>query len=193
MSEGVVVGPERRGERWLALAVATRVSSVVSPFCEKFAAREESFTVTQMVESGWREESGTGDEREFQLESVPLLAAVRRKVSPVAHASAPAVDAAVRAVEGLASWHRSGEAGVADVMAAAIDVALEFDRHGVEAPDEWTSWVAFECAGQSELAARLLAADADLSAAGSYDVRFAAGESSMEYRNALKRWLRTSA
>ncbi|MEU2118722.1 hypothetical protein ABZ567_24465 [Streptomyces sp. NPDC016459] len=173
--------------------MATRVSSVVSPFCEKFGAQEESFTVTQMVESGWREESGTGDEREFQLESVPLLEAVLRKVSPVAHAGAPAVEAAVRAVAGLASWHESGEAGAADVMAAAIDVALQFDRHGIEAPEGWTSWVAFECAGQSELAARLLAADADLSAAGSYDVRFAAGDSSMEYRNALKRWLRASA
>ncbi|MFF0277921.1 hypothetical protein ACIQ9R_24105 [Streptomyces sp. NPDC094447] len=145
-----------------------------------------------MVESGWREESGTGSEREFQLESVPLLELARQKISLVVHASAPAVEDAVRAVAGLASWHESGDAGVLDVMTAAIGVALHFDRHGIEAPEGWTSWVSFECAGQAELAARLLAVDADLSAAGSYDVRFAAGESSMEYRNALKRWLRAA-
>ena len=179
-----------RAERWFSVAAATRVNSVVSIFFEKFARQEDSFAAVQVVESAWREAAGQGEEVGFQLESIPLVEGLKNKAISLENQASAAVAASLDAALLVSSYHRDGNPRVAEVAASARAVALEFDRHGIAAPEGCASWLAFESLGHSELADSVFGAGVTLDPGDSFEIRFKSGEESMNYRNAIKAWLR---
>ncbi|MFE7750225.1 hypothetical protein [Streptomyces sp. NPDC057428] len=170
------------------MAVATRVNSVVSVFFESFYRQADSFAAVQAVESAWRE-VGAEPEVEFQLESVPLVSHLKEKVTAAEKACSGAVCAALEAARLVASYHRDSDPRVAEVVASAFAMALEFDRHQIEPPEGNSSWFSFESRGQADLADRVLRGDIQPEPPAQYELRFKAGEESMAYRRALKKWI----
>ncbi|GHK05658.1 hypothetical protein SY2F82_74550 [Streptomyces sp. Y2F8-2] len=179
-----------RAERWFSVAVATRVNSVLSVFFEKLSSQEDSFAAVQVVESAWREAAGQGEEAGFQLESIPLLERLKGKAISLDNPAGAAVAAAADAALLISSYHRDDNPRVAEVMASALTVALEFDRHGIAAPEGYASWLSFESLGHADLANLVFGDEARLDPGDSFEIRFKSGEDSMTYRNSIKAWLR---
>ena len=185
------LAPKRaRAERWFSVAVATRVTSVLSVFFEKLARQEDSFAAVQAIESAWRGAAGQGEEGGFQLESIPLLERLKEKAISLENPASAAVAAGVDAALLVSSYHRDGNPRVAEVMASALTVALECDRHGIAAPEGYASWLSFESLGHADLANLVFGDEARLDPGDSFEVRFKSGEESMNYRNSIKAWLR---
>ncbi|MFD3455337.1 hypothetical protein ACFWVC_24580 [Streptomyces sp. NPDC058691] len=161
---------------------------MISVFFESFYKQADSFAAVQAVESAWRE-VGAEPEVEFQLESIPLVSRLEEKATAAEKACSGAVRSALEAARLVASYHRDSDSRVAEVVASAFTVALEFDRHQIEPPNESSSWFSFEGRGQIDLADRVLFGGARLDPPMQYELRFKAGEDSMAYRRALKKWI----
>ncbi|WP_371653139.1 MULTISPECIES: hypothetical protein [unclassified Streptomyces] len=190
MSNHGVPTDRQPAERWFSVAVAARVNSVVSVFFEKHARQEDAFAAVQAVESAWRETGGQGEEAEFQQESVPLVDRLRERAAESGRPSGAAVAAALEATRAVAAFHGDGDPRVREVQGAALAVALEFDRNGVAPPEGHPCWLAFESAGQAELASRVFARGAGFEPRDAFELRMASGEESMHYREAILSWMR---
>jgi hypothetical protein len=176
-----------QAERCFAVGCATRVGSTISIFFEALGNQKAAFAAIQGFESSWDELNGDPENerlrRELPNEITKLLRRAEESESPYGRA----VYHAISATGALVREWKSDDPEYAPVIGAAIAVAMEFDKLGIDAPGGHGSWLSFELNGEAALAAQIFKDPGLISPGEMFVIQTAAGSGSMPYREALIR------
>ncbi|MER5454117.1 hypothetical protein ABT008_05000 [Micromonospora sp. NPDC002389] len=172
----------------LSAAIANRVASVITIFFGRMygLGNTDKFDITQGVESRWRELAGFPQSEKLIRQVRSHALKWRERLVDADSVGAPMVVSTIDAVRAVIDTPAGQDGGVAPASAAALQVALHFDRTTVAAPEGSSSWAAYELKGQASLFDMVASYDEGFTQSGLHDLRNESGAQSLVYRSAMK-------
>ncbi|MBC2869148.1 hypothetical protein [Streptomyces mexicanus] len=169
------------------------MDTIVSLHAEMSGDAEDAYPAVQVVESFWRQYGGHGDESSTRRAARPKVEELRAAAENSRRPWARAVTAVLDAVQGLIDMEEDASRQLARVIGSTYTVALEFDQHGLPAPEGAISWFSFEAVGQAAAADQLWSMSNPISGQELFQLRIDAGSDAMHYHRALKEWMKSTA